>query len=64
MDREFQESSKHFAEAAKDVLSDEMLSSKDLKEERQGAQGDTRKESSRMREQDVQRLWARRRLGH
>lgn len=41
-----------------------MLSTKDLKEEREGAQGDPRKDGSKMREKDMQRPWARSRLGH
>lgn len=40
------------------------MSSKDLKEEREGAQGDPRKDGSGTREKDVQRPWARSRLGH
>lgn len=38
MAQEFQESSKQFAQAAKYVLPDEMLSSKGFKEEREGTQ--------------------------
>lgn len=58
MDRGFDESGKQCAQAARNVLPDEMLSSKALKEEREGAQGDPRKEGSRMKAQDVQRPWA------
>lgn len=49
MDQEFQKSSNSLDRQPR-MFSSEMLSSKDLKEEREGAQGDSGKECSRARD--------------
>lgn len=61
MEPEFQE--EQFEQAAKSVPPDEMLSSKDPKEERDGAQGDPRKRVLGC-ESKMCRLWVRSKAGH